>query len=105
VRLVRNLSLIERVQKHGMTPQQAQAVLPILKEIQSAESLPADASQAKIDAIDKVLGDPQKQALDAFQPRTGGAAAPDSAHLFASDRNKEMLTELITTLGGMSKKQ
>ncbi|HZT41028.1 MAG TPA: hypothetical protein VFA07_02505 [Chthonomonadaceae bacterium] len=71
-RLVRNLSIIEEVQNQGLTPQQAQTVLPVLKSLQSADKLPAQEAQSKMDVIEKTLTDSQKHALDDLQPQRGG---------------------------------
>ncbi|HZO91615.1 MAG TPA: hypothetical protein VFB38_25055 [Chthonomonadaceae bacterium] len=126
-RLVRNLSTIEKVQNKGLTPQQAQTLLPILKSLQSAGKLPDKEAQAKLDAINKVLTEPQKQALQELQPRFGGGGrgggmmgggmmgggrmgggmmgggGQDPERPFASERNKQALDDLIAQLGGSSR--
>lgn len=71
-RLVRNLSTLEKVQDRGVSAEQAKSLLPILKAIQSAEKLPEADAKAKLDAIEKTLSEPQKQAIQDLQPRFGG---------------------------------
>jgi hypothetical protein len=70
--LVRSLATIEQVQNQGLTPQQSQTILPVLKQLQSADKLSEQDAQAKMDAINKALTDPQKQAIESLQPRRGG---------------------------------
>jgi hypothetical protein len=70
--LVRNLALVERVQEKGLSAQQAQAVLPVLKAIQSADKLPEKESEAKLKEIEKSLSDTQKETLQSLQPQRGG---------------------------------
>jgi len=71
-RLVRNLSVVQEAQHQGLTPQQAQTILPILRSLQSANKLPEQDAQAKMDAIQKALTASQKQTLDELQPQRGG---------------------------------
>jgi hypothetical protein len=71
-RTVRNLSLIQHVQNQGLTPEQARTLLPILKEIKAADKIPDADAQAKVDAINKVLTDAQKAALQDMTPQFGG---------------------------------
>lgn len=130
-RLVRNLSTLEKVQQRGVSTEQAKSLLPILKAIQSAEKLPESEAKAKLDAIEKTLSEPQKQALQDLQPRFGGggmggmmgrgapgggapssAGAPGSGMMggqqdperpFASERNKQALADLIAALEKIGK--
>src|SRR5579871_5571457 len=76
-RLVRNLATVEEVQNKGLTPQQAQTIVPILKSLQSADKLADKDAEAKTTAINAALAEPQKQALEVLQPpggRGGGGA-------------------------------
>jgi hypothetical protein len=137
-RLVRNLSTLEKVQDRGVSVEQARSLLPILKAIQSADKLPEAEAKAKLDAIEKTLSEPQKQALQDLQPRFGGGmggmmgrgapgagtspssgGAPggpgsgmmggmmggqqDPERPFASERNKQALTDLIAALEKVGK--
>jgi hypothetical protein len=117
-RLVRNLVTIEQVQHRGLSPQQAQTLLPILEQIQSADKLPDADAKARLDAINKALTDEQKQALDLLQPQRGGRGGgggggmgggmgggrPDPERPFASERSKKSLTDLIADLQTVGKK-
>lgn len=127
-RLVRNLALVERVQEKGLSAQQAQAILPVLKAIQSADKLPEKESEAKLQEIEKALTDSQKEVLQSLQPQRGSfggggggmgsggmgsggmggpgmmmgggmmGGQPDPERPFASERNKRALEELIAAL-------
>ncbi len=72
VRLVRNLSLIQKVQGKGLNSQQAQGLAPILKELKSAEKLSDKDCETKLAAINKVLTDDQKKTLEDLQPQRSG---------------------------------
>jgi len=71
-RLVRNLSILEKVQNKGLSAQQSQVILPVLKEVKSADKLPEKDAADRMKTIEAVLTEPQKQALDELQPRGGG---------------------------------
>ncbi len=71
-RLVRNLSTVEKLQNKGLTPQQSQELLPVLKKIQTADKLPDKDCGELVAEIEKVLSDPQKDALKEMQPQRGG---------------------------------
>jgi hypothetical protein len=71
-RLVRNLSTVEKVQGKGISSAQSGTLAPILKKIKSAEKLPEADAQARLDEINKVLTEDQKQALQALTPQRGG---------------------------------
>lgn len=136
-RLVRNLATIEKVQQKGLSEEQAKKLLPILQEIQSAEKLPEKESEAKNAAVEAILSEDQKQALQELQPqrpgggmgggmggmgggRPGGGGGgfgggggmggggfggggQDPERPFASERNKQALTDLIAALQHSSK--
>jgi hypothetical protein len=72
VRLVRNLSIVEKVQKQGLSAEQTKTLAPILKEMKSADKLTDKDCEAKVEAINKVLTDDQQEALQALQPQRGG---------------------------------
>lgn len=129
-RLVRNLATIEAVQGKGLTAQQKSALLPVLKDIQSASTLTDKDCDAKIDQINKILGDPQQQAIKDMTPQRGGRGGGGMMggggggmmgggggrggggmmgggggqaadnKPFASDRNKKPLDDLIADAGG-----
>jgi hypothetical protein len=116
-RLVRNLATIEKIQGVGLTPQQKQGLAPILKSLKDTEKLPDKDAQAKLDAIEKSLTADQKEALDSLNPGRGGGSGrggagggggggmggggrPDPEKPFASERNKQALDDLITSVGG-----
>lgn len=134
-RHVRNINLVERAQHKGLTTAQSQSLLPILKEIQSADKLTDKDSEEKLAKIKAVLTDDQNQLVtDMTPPRGGGGgggmgkmggggggATPypggpqpsggpggggkaDDANPFASERNKQSLTDLMTTLQSSGKK-
>jgi hypothetical protein len=71
-RTVRNLSTMQTVQGKGITPEQSAKLLPLLEKIQKAEKLPEKEAQAAADELDKVLTEPQKEALAAMSPQRGG---------------------------------
>lgn len=70
--LVRNIATIEKVQNKGLTLAQSQTVLPILKEIQSADKLTDKDCDEKIAKINAILTEDQKQALKDLTPQRGG---------------------------------
>lgn len=71
-RMVRNLGTVEKVQNRGLTPDQAKQILPVLNELKSADKLPEKDAQAKLDAIEKVLTQEQKDAMQSLTPQRGG---------------------------------
>src|SRR5205085_1342253 len=71
-RLVRNLATIQMVQDKGLTPQQSAELSRILMSIQAADKLPAKECDEKIAEIEKILTEPQKQALKDLTPQRGG---------------------------------
>jgi hypothetical protein len=71
-RLVRSLNTVESLQGQGLTPDQSKALLPILKQIKSADKLPAAEADKQTAAIEKLLTPAQKDALAALQPQRGG---------------------------------
>jgi len=72
VRTVRNLATVQKVQNQGLTPQQAKALLPVLKALRDAEKVPQTDAEARTAEIEKLLTDGQKDALAALQPFRGG---------------------------------
>jgi hypothetical protein len=125
--LVRNLNTIEMVQGQGLTAAQKPTLLPLLNQIKNADKLPEAEASRQMEAINKLLTEPQKQALQSLQPQrggggmgggggygggrpgsNGGAAGPggfggmggqqDPERPFASERNKEALDGLIARL-------
>jgi hypothetical protein len=71
-RTVRNLAMLEKAQNHGLTPQQATALTPILASLESAETLPDKDAEAKLAEVNKILTDDQKKVLDEMAPPRGG---------------------------------
>ncbi|HZP80336.1 MAG TPA: hypothetical protein VFB21_01740 [Chthonomonadaceae bacterium] len=119
-RLVRNLAMIEKVQHKGLDAEQKKKLRPLLQQLQSADKLSEQECTAKLTAIQAVLTDAQKQTLQDLQPgRPGGGmggrgggmggmmggggggfgGGQDPEHPFASERNKQALTDLIASLG------
>ena len=135
-RLVSGLNTVEKAQSKGLTPAQKTQLLPLMLDIQKADTLPEADATAKLDAVKKVLTPDQQQMLADMQPQRGGrggagaggaggsgrpggapggggmavmggmggpgggggAAQPDPNKLFASERNKKALDDLITSL-------
>jgi len=81
VRLVRNLSLIQKVQGKGLNSQQAKGLAPILKELKSAEKLSDKDCETKLAAIHKILTDEQKKTLEGLQPQRGGGMGGGMARM------------------------
>jgi hypothetical protein len=71
-RTVRGLAMLENVQHKGLTAEQTQKMLPIAQEIQAAEKLPEKEAAAKLAAVEAVLTEEQKQAIQEMQPARGG---------------------------------
>ncbi len=71
-RLVSGLNTVEKVQNKGLTPAQKQQLLPLMQDIQKADSLPEADATAKLDAVKKVLTADQQQMLADLQPQRGG---------------------------------
>ncbi len=120
-RLVRNLGTIEKLQNKGLSAEQSQKLLPVLTQLQSPDKLSEQDCAAKITAIEAVLTPDQKQALQDLTPVRGGrgggggggrgmgggrgggggfggGGGQDPEHPFASERNKQSLNDLITSL-------
>jgi hypothetical protein len=117
-RLIRNLATVEKVQDQGLNAGQARKLLPILQQLQSADKLPEKEREARTREVEAILTESQKQALQALQPaRPGGGmmgggmgggimggrgggmgGGQDPDRPFASDRNKQALTDLIASL-------
>jgi hypothetical protein len=68
----RNLNLVEKAQNHGLTPQQAASLAPILESLKSAETLPDKDAEAKLAEVNKLLTDDQKKVLEEMSPPRGG---------------------------------
>lgn len=125
-RLVRNLAMVEKVQNRGLDAAQKKQLRPLLQQLQSADKLSEQECTVKMTAIEAVLTDAQKQTLQSLQPgRPGGGrggggggmggggmgammgrgggggfgGGQDPEHPFASERNKQALTDLIASLG------
>jgi hypothetical protein len=117
-RLIRNMATMEKVQNQGLNAGQAMKLLPILQQLQSADRLPEKEREARTSEVEAILTGSQKQALQALQPTrpgggmrggTGGGmgggmmgggmgGGQDPDRPFASERNKQALTDLITSL-------
>jgi hypothetical protein len=70
--LVRNLATMEKVQNKGLSADQKKALLPVLKQIQSADKLTDKDCEAKLASIQGILSSDQKDALKSLQPQRGG---------------------------------
>jgi len=122
-RTVRNLSMIEAVQGSGLTHDQATALAPILKKLNSS-TLSDDDAKAEVAAIDKILTTEQHNALAILSPIRGGRAGfggrggggisvggagsfgggPSEGgddNPFTQERNKAALEKLIVTASRM----
>ncbi len=71
-RLVRSLNTVEQVQNQGLSANQKQALLPVLTRMQGAAKLSDKECEEYAASINKVLSEPQKQALQSLQPSRGG---------------------------------
>lgn len=71
-RLVSSLNTVEKVQNKGLTPEQKKQLLPLMEDIQKADTLPEAEATAKLDAVKKVLTADQQQALADLTPQRGG---------------------------------
>lgn len=67
-RLVRNLNTVEQVQNQGLSANQKQSLLPVLTRIKGADKLSDKECEEYAATINKVLSEPQKQALQSLQP-------------------------------------
>ena len=126
-RLVSGLNTVEKVQNKGLTPAQKTQILPLMLDIQKADTLPEAEATAKLDAVKKALTADQQQMLADMQPQrgggrggagggggasggggrpggapggggAGGGAQQDPNKPFASERNKKALDDLIAQL-------
>ncbi len=75
-RTVRGLAMLEKAQNKGLTAEQTQRLLPIAQDIQAADKLPEAEAAAKLAAVEAVLTEDQKQALQTLQPARGGGGRP-----------------------------
>ena len=75
-RMVRGIDLLQKAQNKGLSPEQTQQVLPLLKTIQSADKLPEAECATQLAALEKTLTPDQKQALADLQPQRGGGGRP-----------------------------
>ena len=78
-RTVRGLDMLEKVQHKGLTAEQTQKLLPIVQDIETAEKLPENESKVKLDAVEAVLTEEQKSALQELQPARGGGGGRGGA--------------------------
>ena len=119
-RLVSSLNTVEKIQNKGLTAEQKKQLLPLLQEIQKADTLPEAEATVKLEAVKKTLTADQQQALTDLTPQRGGrggggggmggppgggapgsgggAAQPDPNKPFASERNKKALEDLLANL-------
>ena len=71
-RLVRNLNTMEQMQNKELSPEQKNALRPIIAQLKGADKLSEQQCEAHAAAIQKILAEPQKQALESLQPPRGG---------------------------------
>jgi hypothetical protein len=78
--LIRGLATIQAAQGKGLSPDQLARVVPILKQVRAAGKMPDADCKARLDALQQVLTDGQKQVLQRLTRRRagpqGGGAGP-----------------------------
>ena len=121
-RLVRNLNTMEQMQNKELSPEQKNALRPIIAQLKGADKLSEQQCEAHAAAIQKILAEPQKQALESLQPPRGGGGGggggrpgggmqpsvggmgggmgqrPDPERPFAADRDRTALDAMASRL-------